>query len=100
MTLDMFCIELKKRGITKKQAAKEMGYSKDHFLKVVSRKQPLTNKFLYDLNTYIEMKIKLTPTVIDREVDISDCDEFGIYHHNEFQKLKQTNLYKSLMQLI
>ena len=96
MTLDQFCIKLKSLGISKRQAAKDIGYSKDHFRRVVNRNLPLTRKFLDDLNTYIEMKINQKP-LEESVIDIQEDYEMSIWHHNEWQKLKYTEMYKSIM---
>lgn len=97
MTLEQFSIKLKQLGVSKKQAAEDIGYSKDHFLRVMNRKVPMTRKFLDDLNYYIEIRLK---DFKGYDMCIDDFDmtnEANMPHNNEFQKLKQTMLYKTLM---
>lgn len=98
MTLEQIKINLKKLGISLKQAAKEVGYSKDHFYRVMRHQHPVTRTFLKDLTTYVENKffneqnIEVV-TVID---NIHELNEMNMPHNNEWQKLKQTELYKKL----
>lgn len=98
MTLEQVKINLKKLGISLKQAAKEVGYSKDHFYRVMRYQCPVTRQFLKDLTTYLEMKltIKKDLLVVDLIDDIHELREMNMPHNNEWQKLKQTELYKRL----
>lgn len=98
MTLEQVKIELRRLKISLKQAAKEIGYSRSHFYKVMNYRHPITRTFLNDLNTYLKLKLSDRKEVPKEDLmdDIYDINEMSLPHNFEWKKLKQTELYKNL----
>ncbi len=98
MTIYHFKKLLENNNIYFKDAAAECGYSKSHFCKILSGNMPTTRLFLNKINEYAIKHSKVVeqikrPDFID---DFWGQKEMSIPHNNEWQKLKQTELFKQL----
>lgn len=89
---------IKELGFKKYEVAEKIGIGKCHLSSVLNDNVRLTDFVKDRLDKFIEEEALKKHAYITRRYGVSENPEFNIQHRDAWTKLKETSLYKQLMQ--
>lgn len=98
MDIDFYKKSIKGFGCKLRDVAKEVGVCQSYFSDILNGNVNMPKRVEEKLNLFVERKAREKHDEITRMYHISEIEEFNINHHNAWTKLKETPLYKQLMQ--